>query len=625
MTVQTDRIAGISGSLAVKSPVVTMALTNIILSGEQVINGVAVVSGNRVGAAGQTDPVENGIWNVSTTGWTRAKDFNGARDVVTGTTVRDNNLPGDYSVSTAGDPTPGQDAIDFVASGSSSATGITYLRTATGANTRTLQSRLEDRPNILDFIPSGQHAAIKDGTSTYDGTSDFQAAIDEITGFTDGGTLDVPYGQYVLGDVVIKNKVRILGETRSGYPEPSTGPMTQLIGLSGASWIIDTPVGLVSSVSISGVSFKGTGVGNGQGGLRLRLAKASSVANCSFNDFDEQAILGDSVGTCLIKDNKAQNCLLDRSRAAKSGVLQISGSDNWIVRGEYTASSSLEGAISDANLRICAVALIGTGGNNWLSQVVGEISDIGFYIEGSDHDISGCRADLNYAHGYQIACQNSIIRGNRSLKNGRHANATYNDFDVISGSAVNDFIGNKANAGTDANRTNFAFADVAIGDSTKDTYVGNAATGQRAGTYSMNDTSGGGVTVLQGPAKSLTDLDLTPSVDNYGSFRWVSPSTFTVTDFDDGVAGQIISVINQSNSLVSVANGTNIFTSTGATKALTQNTVYRFFNFLGKWYEIAAPAAAAVSDPAGGGTVDAEARTAIVAIIDALQGADLMK
>ncbi|RWN05736.1 right-handed parallel beta-helix repeat-containing protein, partial [Mesorhizobium sp.] len=54
---------------------------------EQTIDGVAVVTGERVLAIGQTNPVDNGIWKVSTGVWTRAKDFANNRDVKQGTLV----------------------------------------------------------------------------------------------------------------------------------------------------------------------------------------------------------------------------------------------------------------------------------------------------------------------------------------------------------------------------------------------------------------------------------------------------------------------------------------------------------------------------------------------------------
>jgi hypothetical protein len=83
----TDRINGLTTSVAIKPPCKVATTANITLSGEQTIDGVSVVSGDRVLVKDQTDATENGIYVVDTTAWDRAKDFDGNRDVVTGTMV----------------------------------------------------------------------------------------------------------------------------------------------------------------------------------------------------------------------------------------------------------------------------------------------------------------------------------------------------------------------------------------------------------------------------------------------------------------------------------------------------------------------------------------------------------
>jgi parallel beta-helix repeat protein len=87
----TDRRQGLTGDKGIKAPVLVATTGNIILSGEQTIDGVAVkavgVSGypDRVLVWKQNDPATNGIWDVSTASWTRSQDANGTQDIVTGT------------------------------------------------------------------------------------------------------------------------------------------------------------------------------------------------------------------------------------------------------------------------------------------------------------------------------------------------------------------------------------------------------------------------------------------------------------------------------------------------------------------------------------------------------------
>lgn len=83
-----SRTTGLASSAAFKAPCRAVATTNISLSGEQTIDGVAVVDGDRVLVNGQSDATQNGIYIVSTGDWERAPDFKDNNDAVHGTSVR---------------------------------------------------------------------------------------------------------------------------------------------------------------------------------------------------------------------------------------------------------------------------------------------------------------------------------------------------------------------------------------------------------------------------------------------------------------------------------------------------------------------------------------------------------
>ena len=93
MTDLFDRIEGARSSLAFKAPCRVATTANITLSGEQTIDGVAVVEEgandrpDRVLVKDQTDQTQNGIYTVSTGVWSRAKDFDGNSDIVDGTRI----------------------------------------------------------------------------------------------------------------------------------------------------------------------------------------------------------------------------------------------------------------------------------------------------------------------------------------------------------------------------------------------------------------------------------------------------------------------------------------------------------------------------------------------------------
>lgn len=118
--VSTDRIKGLSSTLAVKAPVLAATTAPITLSGLQTIDGVAIPSGGRVLVKDQADPIENGWYDASTSSWSRSIDANGNNDLVNGTlcvvaagTANGLNM---FRLDSTGTITPGTTALTFSAS-----------------------------------------------------------------------------------------------------------------------------------------------------------------------------------------------------------------------------------------------------------------------------------------------------------------------------------------------------------------------------------------------------------------------------------------------------------------------------------------------------------------------------
>lgn len=83
----TSRIEGLESSLAIKAPVRVASTANITLSGLQTIDGVVLLEDNRVLVRSQTNGAQNGIYIATTGEWSRASDWNGARDAAKGTRI----------------------------------------------------------------------------------------------------------------------------------------------------------------------------------------------------------------------------------------------------------------------------------------------------------------------------------------------------------------------------------------------------------------------------------------------------------------------------------------------------------------------------------------------------------
>lgn len=115
---QVDRSEGLVGSTGMKAPVKAASTANLTLSGEQTIDGISCVEGDRVLCKDQTTGSENGIYTVSTGTWNRSADFDGSYDVSQGTlvTVANGTLNAQliFQITTADPITIGTTSITFI-------------------------------------------------------------------------------------------------------------------------------------------------------------------------------------------------------------------------------------------------------------------------------------------------------------------------------------------------------------------------------------------------------------------------------------------------------------------------------------------------------------------------------
>ena len=152
-SVSSGRRRGLNASTAIKSPVIVASTTNLTLSGEQTVDGIALVgsynnrkdTGDRILCKNQTDSKENGIYRVNTSDWKREPDWDGESDVVEGTTVPinrgDTNGSTMVRVSTTGTITVGSTEIAFEATIVSVASGVSYLPAGAGAVVTTSRAK----------------------------------------------------------------------------------------------------------------------------------------------------------------------------------------------------------------------------------------------------------------------------------------------------------------------------------------------------------------------------------------------------------------------------------------------------------------------------------------------------
>lgn len=137
---QVDRVTGLVGNAAFKVPCHAATTAAITLSGEQTVDGVALVAGDRCLVKNQASSIANGIYVVDTGDWYRAKDADGDSDFVTGSLVLITggtvNAALIYELTTAGDIEPGTTALTWAvysAGGIITAFPVTLAQGGSGA------------------------------------------------------------------------------------------------------------------------------------------------------------------------------------------------------------------------------------------------------------------------------------------------------------------------------------------------------------------------------------------------------------------------------------------------------------------------------------------------------------
>lgn len=162
---QNDRTTGLVGHTGIKQPVKAATTANITLSGEQTIDGVACVTGDRVLVKNQTTGSENGVYVVDTGSWTRAKDFNGVYDIVRGTMVRVNqgtdNSAAWFVVSTADPITIGTTSLSFSRETINNVTRVSFIASA-GQTLFNLGSSYQQGANGLAVFVNGLRQRVTD-------------------------------------------------------------------------------------------------------------------------------------------------------------------------------------------------------------------------------------------------------------------------------------------------------------------------------------------------------------------------------------------------------------------------------------------------------------------------------
>ena len=369
-------------------------------------------------------------------------------------------------------------------------------------------------------------------------------------------------------------------------------------------YLITTAVTAVYDITIRNFGLIGLGSGTALKGIYLQDVGRSLFSNLAFDNFADEAIRINDGNPNHFDRILAQNCLLDRTRAAKTGVfhVELGADDQWIRDSEFTASLS---ALSSANAYCVAVFI--DSSNNFILNVVGEFSDAGFHFgtNAKNNRITSCRADLNWGHGFELVGSSNQFSNCLSLSNGHETTNTYDGFHSESASN-NMFIGCSSfsyAAGTEKHR--YGFYDDVNSLTNRSIYTNCHSYQHVTASFYGNPFYGIGPLLTDENIVATVADDATPSVDE---FKWFNLSAATgaldVTNFDNGTPGQLIYVMDTSaNGFVTIKyDVTKIVTLSQADVLMKQRRIYAFKQFNSVWYEIGSQQFAVDTTVAGAGT-----------------------
>lgn len=407
----TDRINGLTTSVAVKAPCRVATTTNITLNGLQTIDGVALAADDRVLVKSQTDATANGIYTADSSNWKRAKDFDGNRDVVEGTLVLvvrgDTNGATTWQVTTAGSIAFGTTAITFGEALINSASTVSY-NPGTGF-TRSVQDRLRDMISAADFGAIGDNEA--------DDTAALQAMLDSADNNSTFLLPNTGANRYRITDGLIwpdKVGVTLFAPGRKGARIVLDGGTTSTDIIARAPATSSGQDGNINDTAFIGVGFEATGAS--RHGINLYNMSRSLILNCHFDNLDGAAIRAVNSLSSVLTGSRINGCgdgLLN-----DAGVW--TGLNGWNVAGNYVGTCLRRGI--DIQFGMTGTAIHGNvieschGGGIRFQQDCHGIDVRGCYFEHNRTASEDGLSDLSNATDVEIApssfCSAIIVEGN---------------------------------------------------------------------------------------------------------------------------------------------------------------------------------------------------------------------
>ena len=508
------------------------------------------------------------------------------------------------------------DVVEFlsnlsVASGTIYATDINYNEGATGAVTRTLESKLQESVSVLDFGA--------DPTGTSDSTTAIQAALNT------GRSVYFPNGTYLTSTVNLLSNIKVYGESKGSVILTPNGsiPSNILLGFGAvsntelcnitisdcfASYPSLAPISLSSSSSIY---IHDIDIGTALTGIQMFSSTSCvlediTIGSCSDYGIYSNYGIGNNFNRCSVEQTALYHCIQDNHgfqnkitngnfRAAFIFGISLYNASETIVSGN-TCSETTREAINLENTNDCIVS------NNLCSWTAGS-QDFGISLYGpapsensNFNSITGNRIIGAGKSGIALAeqCQFNII-SNNTITNINTLNET-NAAGILmygAGSGNNTITGNtvwsdngKLYYGINASG---GFASILTNNFLND-YITEAIHNVDGSASQLNTTGYTTYTpVVTAGSGSITSYTATGNYYQLGYLVFFQ-ATITITNNGSGATSLNVTIpsttaitgtitgrnTTSGYSLQGIISGTtvSVFTSTNAYPAATGSTIY---------------------------------------------------
>jgi hypothetical protein len=420
-----------------------------------------------------------------------------------------------------------------------------------------------------------EHGVVGDGVA--DDAPAINALITRLAA-RDGGVLALPPGTYLVqSPVILRSGVHLTSAAAGhGYIATHRRASTAVLvaGRALHGWVVDSPDGPLVAAGLAGVDVQGNGTA---GGIRLRNASWCSVLRSHVNGCRDQGVLVQAGMACRFEDLLITNVLLQRSRSAVHGAFEIAGTDHYVTRCEFTASLT---ALSSSSKRVVAAAV--RGANHFISDSVGETSDVGWWIAADSCRFSNVRADTNLGDGFVVAGASNVFAACSSAGNSQARSGAHDGW-VVRGGANAFAACNVVTSSSKKVRYGFRDSVNAKSSAARNDYVGCRVDTAARSQWETEGFLGSSPSVAPHavrPASGSTRVD----VSNAGLVVLFDYSrSATIRHFDGGVNGQTIRVLGRSK--VSIASSRTIATATGRTLKTRTRRSYTFTMYDGVWYQ----------------------------------------